>query len=109
MERREASRRQEPAVRACRGPLLPARARPAGGRPDLGAQIDRAHLERYDDSTGHFGCLAAEDDPSIFAALFAAAEAWLVAKGMKHVTGPFSLTVNEEVGLLIHGFDSRPS
>jgi hypothetical protein len=27
---------------------------------------------------------------------------------MKHVTGPFSLTVNEEVGLLVHGFDSRP-
>lgn len=74
----------------------------------ISAQIDRAHLERYDDSTGHFGCLAAEDDPAIFAALFAAAESWLRAKGMKHVTGPFSLSVNEEVGLLIHGFDSRP-
>ena len=38
------------------------------------AQIDRAYLERYADDTGHFGCLAAEDDPAIFAALFAAAE-----------------------------------
>ena len=74
----------------------------------ISAQIDRAHLERYNDSTGHFGCLAAEDDPAIFAALFAAAEGWLRAKGMQHVTGPFSLSVNEEVGLLIHGFDSRP-
>ncbi len=74
----------------------------------ISAQIDRAHLERYNDSTGHFGCLAAEDDPAIFAALLAAAEAWLRAKGMKHVTGPFSLSVNEEVGLLIDGFDSRP-
>ncbi len=72
------------------------------------AQVDRAHLERYADSTGHFGCLAAEDDPAIFAALFAAAEAWLREKGMKRVTGPFSLSVNEEVGLLIHGFDARP-
>lgn len=72
------------------------------------AQIDRAYLARYADDTGHFGCLVAEDDPAIFAALFAAAEAWLRGKGMKRVTGPFSLTVNEEVGLLIDGFDSKP-
>lgn len=71
------------------------------------AQVDHAHLERYADATGHFGCLAAEDDPAIFAALFAAAEAWLRGKGMRHVTGPFSLSVNEEVGLLVWGFDSR--
>ena len=72
------------------------------------AQIDRAYLERYADDTGHFGCLVAEDDPAIFAALFAAAEDWLRAKGMKRATGPFSLSVNEEVGLLVWGFDSRP-
>ena len=28
-------------------------------------------------------------------------------KGMKRATGPFSLSVNEEVGLLVDGFDSR--
>jgi len=71
------------------------------------AQIDHAYLERYGDSTGHFGCLVAEDDPAIFTALFAAAEDWLRGKGMKRVTGPFSLSVNEEVGLLVWGFDSR--
>ena len=70
------------------------------------AQIDRAYLERYKDDTGHFGCLVAEDDPAVFAALFKAAEGWLRTKGMKRVTGPFSLSVNEEVGLLIDGFDS---
>src|SRR5215470_19236327 len=26
----------------------------------ISAQIDRAHLERYNDSTGNFGCLVAE-------------------------------------------------
>ena len=70
------------------------------------AQIDHAYLERYQDSTGHFGCLVAEDDPAIFAALFEAAEEWVRAKGMKRITGPFSLSVNEEVGLLVDGFDS---
>ena len=73
----------------------------------ISAQIDRAHLERYADSTGLFGCLAAEDDPEVFGALFAAAEGWLRAKGMIRAMGPFSLSVNEEVGLLIDGFDRR--
>jgi hypothetical protein len=71
------------------------------------AQIDGAYLERYKDSTGHFGCIVAEDDPAIFQSLFKAAEDWLRAKGMKRITGPFSLSVNEEVGLLVWGFDSR--
>ena len=73
----------------------------------ISAQIDHAHLERYADGTGFFGCLAAEDDSAIFAALFAAAEKWLRDKGMIRATGPFSLSINEEVGLLVDGFDSR--
>jgi hypothetical protein len=74
----------------------------------ISAQVDRAYLERYTDDTGHFGSLVAEDDPAIFSALFAAAESWLRQKGMKRSTGPFSLSVNEEVGLLVSGFDSTP-
>ena len=74
----------------------------------IAAQLDSVYLQRYADGTGNFGCLVAEDDPAIFAALFAAAEGWLRGKGMKRITGPFSLSVNEEVGLLVWGFDSRP-
>ena len=74
----------------------------------ISAQVDRVYLERYQDGTGHFGCLAAEDDPAIFTALFEAAEGWLRGKGLTRVTGPFSLSINEEVGLMIWGFDSRP-
>ncbi len=73
----------------------------------ISAQIDHAHIDRYADGTGFFGCLVAEDDAAIFAALFAAAEKWLRYKDMVRVTGPFSLSINEEVGLLIKGFDSR--
>src|SRR5215218_3483886 len=54
------------------------------------------------------GRIAAQDDPEIFTALFAAAETWLRSKGLKRATGPFSLSVNEEVGLLVWGFESRP-
>jgi len=73
----------------------------------ISAQIDKAYLERYQDSTGHIGSIVAEDDQAIFQALFKEAEAWLRARGMIRATGPFSLSVNEEVGLLVWGFDSR--
>ena len=96
---------EESAVQARRGPVLPRPPRRPGGGPHH--RPARSRLSRaLPDNTGHFGCLVAEDDPAIFAALFAAAEDWLRAKGMKRGTGPFSLSVNEEVGLLVDGFDS---
>ena len=74
----------------------------------ISAQID--HLAPQDPArpTGAFGLIAAEDDPQVFKALFAAAEAWLKAKGMVAAQGPFNLSINEEVGLLVDGFDSPP-
>lgn len=81
-----------------------------GSRPvgRISAQIDELHLERYRDNTGHFGSLDAEDDPAVFRVLFEAAEAWLKSEGMERVTGPFNLSINEECGLLIEGFDTPP-
>jgi GNAT superfamily N-acetyltransferase len=81
-----------------------------GERPvgRISAQIDRLHLERYDDATGHFGFLEAEDDTEVFAALFEAAETWLRARGMRRATGPFTLSINDETGLLIEGFETPP-
>lgn len=75
----------------------------------ISAQIDRLRLDRYADATGQFGFLEAPDDPSVFAALFGAAEAWLRERSMTRVEGPFSFSINEETGLLIDGFDSPPS
>jgi len=74
----------------------------------ISAQIDQLHLDRYGDSTGHFGSLEAEDDPEVFAALFEAAQGWLRSEGMQRVTGPFNLSINEECGLLVEGFDTPP-
>ncbi len=80
------------------------------GRPvgRISAQVNRAHLERHKDATGHFGFLDAIDDPGLFLALTAAAEAWLRERGLERVVGPFSLSVNDESGLLIDGFDTPP-
>lgn len=72
------------------------------------AQIDTLHRERYGKDTGHFGMIDAIDDPQVFAALFGAAEAWLKSQGASKISGPFSLNINQESGLLIEGFDHHP-
>jgi len=81
-----------------------------GDRPvgRISAQIDTLHLERYGDATGFFGMLDAEDSAETFAALISTAEQWLRKQGMRRVRGPFSLSINEETGLLIDGFDTPP-
>jgi hypothetical protein len=74
----------------------------------ISAQIDHQALAIRPDAAGQFGLLAAEDDPAIFQALLATAEDWLRARGKKHIQGPFNLNINEEIGLLIDGFDTPP-
>jgi len=74
----------------------------------ISAQIDRLHLDRYRDATGFFGLLDAIDDREVFGALLTTAEAWLSERGMERVRGPFSFSINDEVGVLIDGFDTPP-
>ncbi len=75
----------------------------------ISAQVNHSHLTRYQDGTGQFGLLDAVDDPAIYQALLGAAEGWLRERGMTRVQGPFSLSINEESGLLVEGFDTPPS
>jgi len=81
-----------------------------GGQPvgRISAQIDALHLERHGDATGFFGMLDAEDCEETFAALLGTAEQWLREQGMRQVRGPFSLSINDEFGLLVDGFDTPP-
>lgn len=74
----------------------------------ISAQVDDLHIERYRDATGHFGLLEAVDDPAVFAELFATAETWLRGQGMQRVIGPFNLSINGDIGLLVQGFDTPP-
>ena len=74
----------------------------------ISAQVDDLERRHHGTRTGHFGFIEAIDDGDVFAALFAAAEGWLRDKGMTHVTGPFNLSINQESGLLVDGFDTPP-
>lgn len=74
----------------------------------ISAQVDSLHLERYRDGTGFFGMLEALDEEDVFLALLQTAETWLGGQGMRRMLGPFNLSINQECGLLIHGFDTPP-
>jgi len=72
------------------------------------AQIDHEHLKRYGDSAGFFGYLDTVEDAEVSAALLAEAARWLQARGMNKMRGPYSLSINEELGCLVDGFDHPP-
>ncbi len=84
---------------ACRGEQVIGR---------ISAQVDQLHLQQHNDATGFFGFLEAEDNAETFHALFGVAEEWLRQKGMRRIRGPFNLSINDECGLLVEGFDSQP-
>lgn len=72
----------------------------------ISAQVDRLAVERHG-PVGHFGLLAAEEK-AVVPPLLRAAEAWLAGHGMQRARGPFNLSINQEAGLLVAGFDCRP-
>lgn len=82
-----------------------------GRRPvgRISAQIDDLDRSYHGPDRGHFGLLEAVDDPEVFSALFRAAERWLGAEGARRVLGPFNLSINQECGLLVEGFDHPPT
>lgn len=74
----------------------------------ISAQIDQEHLRRHEDDAGLFGFFDTVDDVDVAGALLAKAEGWLKARGMKRSRGPMSLSINEELGCLVEGFDDPP-
>ena len=79
----------------------------AAGR--ITAQFDRLHQELHADGVGSFGFFEAENEPALAQALVDTAATWLRAQGAKRMRGPLNLSVNEECGMLVEGFDTPPS
>jgi len=75
----------------------------------ISAQIDQLRLDLKNDATGSFGMFEAIDDAEVIEGLLSTAEQWLVKQGMSCVEGPYNLSINDECGLLIEGFDTPPS
>lgn len=74
----------------------------------VSAIVNPHYLAQHNDNTGHFGNLDTEPDPDIMRSLLDAAEAWLKARGLTRILGPFNMCVNEDLGMLVDGFDTPP-
>lgn len=73
------------------------------------AIVNHGHNRRYDEKRGFFGFYECENDLDASNALLATAANWLRERGMTDVRGPVHPSLNYEVGLLVHGFDSPPT
>jgi GNAT superfamily N-acetyltransferase len=71
-------------------------------------QIDRLWDETQGGSDAMFGFFETVDDPAAVAALLDAATEWAAARGRTRIFGPMDFTTNDEVGILIEGYELRP-
>ena len=74
----------------------------------ISAQVDELVLEHMGAGTGQWGMFEALDGEAA-AALIETAETWLRQQGMTRALGPFSLSIWDEPGLEIEGFEESPT
>ncbi len=74
----------------------------------ISAQIDSLHQQYHGEDTGHFGSMECINDMDVFSKLILQAETWLAARHIRHISGPFAHSINQECGVLVNGFDSPP-
>ena len=74
----------------------------------IGACVDRFFNEYQGVSWGWVGFFEVADDPAVAEALFDVAWRWLKLQGATTAVGPASFTTNDDIGLLVEGFDDPP-
>ena len=74
----------------------------------ISAQVDQLVQAEMSQGTGQWGMYEVLDAEAS-AALIATAEDWLRQQGMKRALGPISLSIWDEPGLEIEGFDESPT
>lgn len=75
----------------------------------IAATVYPTYIERYKSRVGFFGFFESLEDDAIADALLSAAEAWLKARNITHISGPYNYCSTQEMGLLVDGFDSPPA
>jgi GNAT superfamily N-acetyltransferase len=73
----------------------------------ISAQVDALVQEHMGQGTGQWGMLESLDGEAA-AALIQTAEQWLRDQGMTRALGPISISIWDEPGLLIQGFEESP-
>lgn len=74
----------------------------------IAAVVNDSHNIKYNDKVGFFGYFECINSKEVSVALFEAAGSWLKENGMDTIRGPINLSINDEVGLLVDGYDKSP-
>jgi len=74
----------------------------------IAAILNHNHNRTHGEKTGFFGLFECADHQAAADRLFDAAAGFLRSRGMEIMRGPENLSVNDDIGLLIEGFDSPP-
>jgi len=74
----------------------------------IAAIINHNHNAFHEERAGFFGLFEVIEDYAVAKGLLATARDWVKAKGMDVIRGPMNMSINDECGLLIDGFDSSP-
>jgi GNAT superfamily N-acetyltransferase len=74
----------------------------------IAAFINHRHNEYQNENIGFFGFFEVLEDPEAATALLETAENWVRERGYEAIRGPAQYSTNEEVGLLVDGFDDPP-
>jgi hypothetical protein len=74
----------------------------------IGACVDSFFNEYQGVRWGWVGFFEVADDPEAVAALFDVAWRWLKLQGAATAVGPASFTTNDDIGLLVEGFEDPP-
>ena len=74
----------------------------------ISAQVDREVLEHMGEGIGQWGMFEAAD-AEVAAELIARAEDFLRGRRMRVAQGPYSISIWDEPGLLVQGFDHPPT
>jgi GNAT superfamily N-acetyltransferase len=74
----------------------------------ISAQVDERWDEIQGGSDAMFGFFESVEDSEVAAALLGAASNWARDRGRARILGPMDSTTNDEIGILIEGFELRP-
>jgi GNAT superfamily N-acetyltransferase len=74
----------------------------------ISAHSNTQHNKEHKENIGFFGFFDSIDDQEVANALFDTAYEWNMTRGFTSMRGPMNFSVNEEIGLLVDGFDTPP-
>jgi GNAT superfamily N-acetyltransferase len=74
----------------------------------VAAIVNHNHVARHGEKAGFFGLFEAIESQEVASALFDAAAGFLRSKGMQVMRGPENISINDDIGLLVKGFDRPP-